>query len=98
VLPLEALVFFWSGCTVYSYLNGGVKGSIAARGAGEVRMNAGNKKTAQLLVLTLNRGIFALAEYSITTAKTIEELTDGTIRLTLFFWLPRNLSPIQSYG
>ncbi len=42
-------------------------------------MNAGNKKTAQLLVLALNRGIFALAEYSFTKAsyrlKTIEELT-----------------------
>jgi hypothetical protein len=56
-----------------------VKCCIAARGAGEVRMNAGNKKTAQLLVLALNRGIFALAEYSFTKAsyrlKTIEELT-----------------------
>ncbi len=51
---------------LYSYLNGGVKRCIAARGAGEVRMNSGNKKTAQLLVLALN--IFAFAKYSFTKA------------------------------
>ncbi len=68
-----------------------MKRCIAARGAGEVRMNAGNKKTAQLLVLTLNRGILSLAEYSFTTAKyrlkskTIEELTYYETHARLLF-------------
>ena len=36
------------------YLDGGMKRGVAARGAGEVRMDPGNEKTAQLLILTLH--------------------------------------------
>jgi hypothetical protein len=42
-----------SGCTLYFYINGGVKRCVAARGAGEVRMYISTSMAAKSAVLPL---------------------------------------------